>query len=307
MHWARRVLLLLLALAAPAALAQVCQAELQGELSTEALTAPASGLQAAELFKRAVELLEPALPPFRNTPEGLVIPYGEPGYRTAAYLAQRELLPDNWQPESLSQEVWREMLANLTAWYGLRLEPSGDLSVGGLIIDLSRAIAAAAPRLDPVAIVSTEAAARDRVAFWAVLRSRSVRPRVIVQRPPGSDFALTGGVASAMPYLSTCAQQLRNYVYAPLDTAKRLFYANGRDAEMYLAAVVPDDYRGWRRVPSGEEDSYLSFEAEALAPVERYAAVFYGARLSPATLLRLVTQVRTNMNPLELVRLVLAY
>lgn len=300
-----RLLLVLVMLTLNAALAQTCRAELQAGLSAEELAQPATGVQAAELLERAVKLLEPALPPLRSALPTPLLEPGEAGFNAATFLLERGLLPGSWQPNSLSLGSWREMLQGLASWYRLAaLEPSGDLSLAGLLNDLSGLVAAVAPSLRPVALVASVPGERSRVAFWAVIRNHSVYPRLLVFRPPDA-LVLEGGIAAALPLLSTCAQKVDNFVFAPADVAQRLFLANNR-ASMYLAATVPDDRRGLWLVPSGEEAAYLAFEAAALEPYSMYATVFEGPPANPAMLLRLIPQVRTNMNPRELTQLLLA-
>ncbi len=296
-----RFLLLLILLGFSPTFAQTCQTELQGELSGEALAAPASALQAAELFRRAVELLEPALPQLQ-TAESLPLAPGEEGYETVRYLAERGLLPLAWQPGALTIEVWEAMLRGLWSWYrAAPLAPSSELTVSSLIDDLSLLIERVAPDLRPVALVASESAERERVAFWAVIRNRSVYPRLIVSRPL-EGVTLQAGVVSVLPLLSSCVQPLTNYVYAPAETARRLFLANNQ-AQMYLVASSPGEMQGVQLVPEGEEADYLAFRSSELDGLDAYAAVFDGPRASPAALLRLLPQVRTNMNPRELLQL----
>ena len=293
-------------LLAPLAWGQACYDDLRGDLSDEQLSRSATGLEAAQLLKRAVDLLEPALPQLVNLPDTFNLAPEDEGYAEARFLAQRDLLPADWRADSLAPETWDSMVSAVGGWYGYDGFPAiQELSVGGLLNTLSTLISAVSPGLNPVALVATNPADRTLVDFWAVIRNTSVFPRLIVMRPPGAEVALSDGVAAALPYLGNCAFTTDNFIHAPSETAKRLFLANVSESRMYVGGTSPEGLPGFTEVPSGEESAYLTFTAEAVAPYEQYAAVFDGPNVGPATLLRLLPQVRTNMKPRQVLELVL--
>ncbi len=284
------------------ALAQTCYPELRGTLTDAALEQVASGSDAAHLLRQAVDLLEPVLPPLVGV-NAFGLP-GDEGFEDADFLAQRGLLPANWQADALTQSVWQEMVDGLAAWYDLAPFTVGlDLTRGALLETLSNLVGAAVPRLNPVALVATDPD-RDGVAFWSVVRSDSVYPRLIVYRPPGAGVSVVDGVGAVLPRLETCALRLDNYVFVSATTAKRLFAAMNR-ARMYVATTEPPNEFGFIPVPGGEETDYLTFQNDALTPYTSFTALFDGPTLGPGALLRLLPQVRTNMNPREVLRLLL--
>ena len=286
-----------------AALAQPCFTELSADFSPEQLQEEATGIDAARLLRRTVARLEPALPPLSFTPGTFDLQPGEVGFEEATFLQQRELLPADWQPDRLTVETWQQMVDNLSAWYDAGTVPVVGVTRADLIATLSELIEGAGSSLQPVALVASDPDDRDKVAFWGLLYTTSVYPRLVVTRPSG-EVSLEGGVSAALSSLATCALPLNNYISAPLDVAQRLFLATNQ-SRMYVAGTEPDGL-SFFEVAAGEEASYLTFEAEALTPYTRYAAVFDGPNVNPVTVLRLLPQVRTNMNPRQVTQLLLA-
>lgn len=288
--------------------AQTCYSELRGALSDAQLEQVASGRDAAHLLREAVDLLEPALPPLVSAAPTLQA--GDEGFEDADFLAQRGLLPDSWQADALTEATWQQMVDALAAWYDLApydLAPFAtlpNLTKGALLDTLSNLIEAAVPRLNPVALVATDDSNRDAVAFWAVIRNRSVYPRLVVYRPPDTGVNLAAGVGGVLPQLETCALRLDNYVFTSATTAQKLFLATNQ-ARMYVGGTLPAGGLDFTPVPAGEETDYLTFQSGALEPYTGFAALFDGPSVGPGALLRLLPQVRTNMNPREVLRLVL--
>ena len=286
------------------ALAQTCYPELRGTLTDAALEQVASGSDAAHLLRQAVDLLEPVLPPLVSV-NAFGLQPGDEGFEDADFLAQRGLLPATWQADTLTVDTWQDMVDGVAAWYDLEPFTTGsDLTRGALVATLSNLVGAASPRLDPVALVATDDSNRDAVTFWGVIRSDSVYPRLVVYRPPPAGTSLAGGVGAVLPQLETCALRLDNYVFAPATTAQKLFLATNQ-ARMYVATTEPPNASGFIAVPTGEETDYLTFQNAALTPYTSFAALFDGPTVGPGALLRLLPQVRTNMNPREVLRLVL--
>ncbi|CAN5786445.1 hypothetical protein BH24DEI2_BH24DEI2_12650 [soil metagenome] len=285
------------------ALAQTCYPELRGLLTDAELGQVATGNDAAHFLHEAVDLLEPVLPPLVSVNMFGLQP-GDAGFEDADFLAQRGLLPAAWQADTLTTATWQEMLDDVAAWYDLEPFATGpDLTRGALLETLSNLIDAASPRLNPVALVATDPADRDVVAFWGIIRSDSVYPRLIVYRPPNAGVDLAGGVGAVLPRLETCALRLDNYVYAAATTAQKLFLATNQ-ARMYVATTAPQNATGFIPVPVGDETDYLTFQNAALTPYTSFAALFDGPSVGPGALLRLLPQVRNNMNPREVLRLI---
>jgi hypothetical protein len=282
--------------------AQPCATELRGDLTDQALQESATGSDAALFMQRAMQLLEPALPKLAYLPSDFAYTDNE----AAVYVGTRGLLPATWNPDGLTFEVWQEMVQGLAHWYDLTLEVSDDLSRASLLATLNDLIRQASATLRPVALVASSQEDKDKVAFWAVIRNDSIYPRIIVYRPSPNGVGLENGVINALPYLETCAVPLKNYIFASEDTARRLFLANNT-AKMYVAATQPETTADPDIVPAGEEADYLTFHAAALEGYSAFAALFEGSGVGPMTIMRLLPQVRTNMNPAQVVQFVLGH
>jgi hypothetical protein len=294
-----RFLIIFLALSS-LAFSQTCTTELRGDLTDEALLKPATGTDAVIFMQRAMTLLEPAMPKLAYLPSDFAYPDNE----AAVYVGTRGLLPAYWEPEVLTPEIWQELVGGLANWYDLEPAASPDLSKGSLIATLDDLIARASATLRPVALIASAQDDKNKVAFWAVIRNDSIYPRIIVYRPSGESVGLQDGVANALPLLGNCAVPLENYIYAPENTARDLFLSNNT-AKMYVAATQPETFADPEIVPAGEETDYLTFKVAALEGYSAFAALFEGSGVGPMTIMRLLPQVRTNMNPAQVVKFVL--
>ncbi len=281
-------------------LAQTCATELRGDLSDEALQETATGGDAVTFMQRAMQLLEPALPKLAYLPDDFAYLDNE----AAVYVGTRGLLPAIWEPDTLTGDVWQQLVRGLAAWYDLEPTISDDLTKANLIATLDDLISRASATLRPVALVASSQEDKSKVAFWAVIRNDSIYPRIIVYRPSNDSVGLEDGVAEVLPLLSTCAMRLKNYIFASEDTARRIFLANNT-ATMYVAATQPETSADPNIVPSGEETDYFTFRTSALEDYSAFAALFEGSGVGPMTVLRLLPQVRTNMNPAQVVKFVL--
>ncbi|ADI13949.1 hypothetical protein [Truepera radiovictrix] len=296
-----RLLALLCLLLANLALAQRCEAEMRAPFSAELFPQPATGRSAAKLLQRALDLLEPSLPPLRRVID-LPVARDDPDYDTFSYLADRELLPHPWPAEAFSLEAWRVATARLADWYGLAApafdEPAP--SNEALLASLLELIEGASRAPQPVALLAADLRDGSRIAFWATLRNHGIYPRMIVLHPPEEPIDLRRNIGAALERLSTCATTLTNYVYAPADTAERLFLATN-ESRMVIVGGVPPLSQEIFEVPAGDETAYLTFRAHEVFGKERYTALFIGPSVGIPTLLRLLPQVRTNMSPKEII------
>jgi hypothetical protein len=283
---------------AGAASAQICVQELRTSLSDLSLERPATGIDAALLLRRAVELVEPALPRLLANPSVALDP-GHPDYGAVLYLAERKLLPARWEPGPLDAPTWATMLDRFLGWY--RLDASrvdAPVTVADAIDDLATVLERVSRTIRPAALLATDPADRNRLSFWAIIWNWTIYPRLLVIRPNGEmDGAQPGDALHAM---SNCAVQLRHFVTAPEETAKRLFLTHNT-SRMYVVASRPGRDDAWPyQVPEGEELAAFGFETAALQGVQLYAAVFDGPEVGVGTLLGLITRVRTNMSPTTL-------
>lgn len=283
--------------------AQGCSEALRAGLSANELAQPADGRRAAALLKRAVALLEPSLPPLQRVTD-LPVAADDPDRETFSYLADRKLLSPAWSAGTFSFDAWAAALSTLAGWYELPVPTLSDRAPSGddLLRSLEPILESAGAYLDPVAIFAFDPADPSRVAFWAALRN-GVYPRLIVVHPPAEPVNVQEDVAGAMARLSDCVVTLRNYVYAPADTAEQLFIATN-ESRMVVLATEPPSPQELLEAPTGDETAYLTFTAPEVADKTRYTALFLGPSIGFGTMLRLIPQLRTNMSPQAILKFV---
>ena len=291
-----RTLLALLFLTAPFALAQVCSAELAALLADSTTPDHVSGVEAVRVFRSAIELIEPALPRMVVGGEPNLA-RGEPGYDDALFLLERRLLPGGWQPGELSRAVWQEMSRRFLAWYGLDpLLMRDPLNESVFLGDVTEVLALASEAVRPAALIAVDPDDRERISFWALIWNWTVFPRLIVLRPL-EGVSLANGVEAVLPLLGSCAVHPTSYVFAPEQTATRLFQSSNA-AQMVIVGAAPLDENRWPYwVAEGDELTIFGFAHSAVSDLDSYSAVFVGPTVSPVTLLRLLPQVRTNLSP----------
>ena len=291
--------------------AQRCLSELQAGTSQDELADPATGRDAALYLERAVDLLEPVLPPLFTVGD-VPVSSEDDSYDSVRFLAERGLLPGTWDADTLAPETWAAMVSGVADWYDLDSAEevvTEDVVVptkGQLLEDLADIIERAAPQLEPVALLAYDPQGGG-VTFWAIIRNGGVYPRMIVQRPPEESVDARRDTQRALSLLGSCAYSLSNYVSAPADTAQRLFLANS-DAQMVIAQADPPTEGAIGQsliyVPEGEEAAYLRFSGAETDTYEQYAALFVGPSIGVPALLRIIPQLRTNMNPREIIAFV---
>jgi hypothetical protein len=303
----KRVLLALVLLFPTTALAQRCLSELAQGLAPAELAATASAEDAAGYLRQATELLEPGLPILLGGADTYGLLPTDAAFDDVFYLASRELLPPSWRPGELSVELWQDMLESLAALYDRpapNISATVSLTHARLIGDLSTLIDLVAPTLKPVALVAASEQRSGKLGFVAVVRNDTVYPRLIVMRSPEERFDLSGGIESLLPQLETCAMTLKNFISAREDTATRLYLANN-DARMVVVSADHLSYFAPHWVEAGEEIDYLRFAHPYTAAFERFSVVFVGPGPGMMTILRIVPQLRTNMDPREIVDFIL--
>lgn len=254
------------------------------------------GMRAAQLLKGAVELVEPVLPPLNGFAVMPLAPETA-GYGAAAWLLERDLLPDSWQADELDAETWQQMLGRFLSWYDLDL-PAGQFSGADPLADLTLVLDLVGESVRPVAIVAHDDA--RLVKFVGVLWNWTSYPRLLVKRvPAGSSVA--DGPEGLLADLSNCAVSLDHYALAPVDTAWRLFVGSG-ESTMYLLATDPP--RPGLPLPveqSGVMD-YLDFTGVEVAGSLEFSAAFSGQEIGLGAILGMVTQLRTNISPFAIAR-----
>lgn len=294
----RYLTMLLLSACLSCALAQRCQQELQAGFSAAQLAQPATGRVAAQLLSRAVQLVEPVLPPLVQA-SALPLPESDPAYGAVKFLARHKLLPHGWRADSLTLEVWAEMLGRVAAWYKLAPpQPSGD-TIGALINSLEDLLERIGANLRPVALVATDGQNPDKIVFWAIIRNDTVYPRLIVMHPPADEVIGDAGLEGILSQLSNCALVLTHYVTTSADNALRLYLANNK-SHMVIVRSDPPAAQDLQEVPVGQEPAYFTFQAPAVAGDARYAAVFVGPSTGLLTILQIIPHIRTNMSPRQI-------
>lgn len=292
-------LVLLCVLVGSLAFASVCEAELRDSLAGWDEAGVATGLDAARVLERAVTLVEPALPRLAVVGD-LPIDPGHAALDTVRYLAERRLLPPDWDPDTISAEAWSAMLSRFLAWYGLApFEAEPPRTDGDLVVDGARALASVSAAIRPAAVLATEPTRDAGLAFRGVIMNWTVYPRLVVFRP-GADTERSVDTAKAIASLETCARRIHHYFSAPEATAIQLFLANNR-ARMIVVGSAPSSSRSWPYwVESGDEVGVFTFDDPRIADVDAYSVVFDGPAIGLAALVRLLPGIRTNVSPLGL-------
>lgn len=288
---------LLTLLVPSAAAAQICVPELRAALTDLSTDRPATGIDAAVLLQRAVDLVEPALPALVAVHGGLPVPESSPYYGVVRYLAERRLLPASWRPGTIDAATWTKMLDDFQAWYKLKPMPLHDPArVSDLLVDTADVLERVSGAIRPAALLASDPADPNRIAFWAIIWNWTVYPRLIVLHPR-DDVTLAGGPQAVLPRMGDCAVHISSYVMAPEKDAAQLFLATNQ-SRMYVVGSVPDGAEPWPKiVPSGQELATFAFATPMVQDLKGFAAVFDGPDVGFRTVLGLLPKLRTNMSP----------
>lgn len=283
------MLLLLL----PITFAQACFSELSQGFSDEQLAGQISKLDAAFLVKRAVDLLEPNLPPLSPIPADFNLSPDSENYELIRFLVERNLL--NGQDDLEKENFINKIINSLRSWYGLEsIELAEEIPTIEFISVLSNTLNGL--ELNPVALVAS-GENKNQIGFWSIIRNDSVYPRMIVFSPPNSsELNLNNGVKAVISSLSNCAYTVKQYIFSNADTAKQLFLSNYK-SRMIIVDSTPNILDGFMQVPQGQEIDYFAFLSPSLEAVTSYSAVFTEQKVNPLKIMRLLPKVRTNMNP----------
>ncbi len=294
-----RLALTSMALMLGVAHAELCRQELTLALMDQTLERAPTGVDAARALRRAVELVEPALPPLR-TDSAVPLAENHPDYAAVRYLADRRLLPETWQPESIDGATWERMLNAFLAWYKLPgVSPGAPGTAGELIADMDAVLERVSGAIRPAALLATDPANGNRISFWAIIWNWTVYPRLLVVRPTGDPLTHPSDV---LPRLSNCAVKVEAYISAPEETAKSIFLTHN-SSRMYVVASSPGRERLWPyQVPAGEELDAFVYRHPEVDGLWIYSAVFDGPSVGIGSLLGLMTRVRTNVSPFNINR-----
>ena len=277
-------------------LAQVCEDELLGIYSDEVLQAQATGVFAVNVLTRALEMVEPALPPFVFN-QSLKFDEADPQYREAVFIEKRNLLPKDWDMGVIDTASWQEMITSFVGWYGVADVTVGQpLTNADLVSDLSLALESVAKAVRPLAVISTLSHDSTIVRFLALIWNWTIYPRLIVFRPP-EDITLDATSESIVQRLETCAIKVKDWILATEDIARDLFLSQDR-TKMYIVSGIPgrQDYLP-QLVDAGDEMRVFSFDAPEVSNLEAYSAVFVGPKLDILTLMKLLPHLHISFVP----------
>lgn len=252
-------------------------------------------------LSRLVRLLEPALP--RTLVAARIeLPLEHPDYEDLMYLRERRVLPRGVAADPLDRAAWQGALDVVAGWYDLRGvaagDPAGPVTVAA---DLEALLAQARGAVRPAALIAWHPDDRRRLAFRGLVWNWSAYPRLIVRRL-GADEAVSNDLRAMARGLSTCAYDVTSFVAASAPVARDLFLAESR-ARMFLVGSEPDLPGAWPvEVPAGEEVDVFAFTHPLVASLDAYSAVFVGDTAPLFTFARLLPQVRTNLSPIGMAR-----
>lgn len=290
------VLLLVAALFSSAAFAQICVPELRASLTDLSASRPGTGIDAAVLLKRAVDLVEPGMPPIRADAAVPLQPE-DAFFAELRFLAERRLVPQGWRADQLSRSTWQTMIDRFLGWYDApTFEVRDPAGVGDLLFDTAMALDAVSRVVRPAALIASDPDDPDRIAFWAIIWNWTSYPRLLVFRPR-ADVSLADGPKAVLPMLGNCAVAISSYVTAPEALAAKLFLATNQ-SRMYVVGSVPARNDAWPlAIKEGEELDAFAFRNDALSGLTEYSAVFDGPEVGIGTVIGLLPRLRTNMSP----------
>jgi hypothetical protein len=250
-----------------------------------------------------VRLLEPALPRSLVV-ANLELPLEHPDHEHLLYLRERRVLPRGVEADPLGAEAWQGALDTIAAWYDLPGVAGGDPEdPAAVAADIAALIEQARRAVRPAALIAWEPDDRSRLAFQGLVWNWSAYPRLIVRRGDPASARVADDLRAMARSMSTCAYVVESYLAASAPVARDLFLAENR-ARMYIVGSEPDLPGAWPvEVPFGEEVDVFDFSHPLVASLDAYSAVFVGDAAPVFTVARLLPQVRTNLSPIGIARL----
>jgi hypothetical protein len=250
---------------------------------------------------RLVRVLEPALPRTLIASSVELLP-AHPDHDDLLYLRERRVLPRGVAAEPLDPAAWQGALDVVAGWYDLAGVAAGDPSEPGVVAaDLAALLEQVRRAVRPAALIAWHPDDRQRLAFQGLVWNWSAYPRLVVWRV-GPGASVDEDLRGMARRFSTCAYDVESYVAASAPVARNLFLAERR-ARMFVVGSEPDLPGAWPiEVPEGEEVEVFAFTHPLVAQLDAYSAVFVGDAAPVLTLARLLPQVRTNLSPLGVAR-----
>lgn len=256
---------------------------------------------AVRALAATVQELEPALP--RTRTEAALPQRADDGLTDAfRYLRERGLLPSTFDLDTFDAVAWQEGLDTFLASYGLPGVQVGPARTpDDLRVDLERVVERVLAVVRPVALLAWEPHDDARLAFVGVVWNWSPYPRLLVLRVP-EDWSMHDGARRLANRIVFCGRPVTDWVSASAPVARALFLAHADDAAMYLVGSEPET-RAWPyRVERGDEVAVFAFEHPEVTDVAMFSAVFAGEPIGVLAFARIVPQVRTNLSPVGLAR-----
>jgi hypothetical protein len=274
------------------ATAQVCTAELQQALPGAGAT---PGQVAAALLARAVQLIEPALPPQRGG-SGPIEGAGAAA-DAVTFLHQRRLLPDGWSPDGHTPAAWSAMLTRFVAPYRETAPPATGADTRAMLREAALALEVVADAVRPLPVFAVDA--DGRVTFFAVIWNWTPFPRLLVFRPREAARLAEAGKShdAASPVLEAmgnCALRFEHFVYANEAVAMQLFVAQGTSTLLMMGSDPALDALP-RSFPPDEVIEVLTFRSPVMDGVDVASVSIEGPAPGFGAVLQVLLQVRTNV------------
>ncbi len=288
--------LIMIALLSVTGMAVGCRAT-----SAEAHASEPLGRVAIRWLAETVQALEPALPRTLSV-ASLGLDPADPLVDALRYLRERRLMPASFELDAFDAAAWQALLDGLLAAYGLPGIELGPLrSHDDLRDDLDAVVDRILGVMRPVALLAWEPGDEASLAFVGVMSNWSPYPRLLVWPTPAG-WSMRDGARELAGRIHFCGRPVRDYVSASAPVALSLFLTHADEAAMYLVGSEPET-RAWPyRVERGDEVAVFAFEHPEVRELEAFSAVFVGDPVGPLQLALLLPQVRTNLSPMGLVR-----
>jgi hypothetical protein len=288
----RRLVFLVLLAIASIANAQVCTAELQQALPGAGST---PGQVAAALLARAVQLIEPAMPPQRGG-SGPIEGAGAAA-DAVTFLHQRRLLPDGWSPDGHTPAAWSTMLTRFVAPYRESAPPATGDDTRAMLREAALALEVVADAVRPLPVFAVDA--DGRVTFFAVIWNWTPFPRLLIFRPSEAARLAEAGKSreaafAVLEAMGNCALRFEHFVYANEAVAMQLFVAQGTSTLLMMGSDPALDALP-RSFPPDEVIEVLTFRSPVMDGVDVASVSIEGPAPGFGAVLQVLLQVRTNV------------
>lgn len=245
---------------------------------------------ATAVARAAYEALEPATPARRAT--------RDLSDRNARWMDERGLLPEPWDEDRLTGDVWTSLLASLQTPYGLNARRfDAPETPEAAVRDAQTALARGAREVRPLGLIATASNDRERVSFTAVIWNWTPHPRLLIFRD--TLRSLADGPEAVAASIGTCAWSPQHYLLGD-EASVRNYYLGNVDTEMIILAT--DRSGRVQAVPRAEQVNVLALTAPQTRDADVVAVGFAGPGPAVTEVVGLLTTVRTNIGLLDIPR-----